>query len=90
MVISPRHARGQPDRRPDAQAGKTWLAPPTTGPAVWYPHRDKITTSTGSVEGKDDAMVRPQVIVLMDVDHNRPKAPDRKPCVAGPRWTAEV
>jgi hypothetical protein len=46
VVISPRRARGLPDRRPDAQAGKEWLAPRTTGPAGWNPRRDEITTST--------------------------------------------
>jgi hypothetical protein len=46
VVISTRHARGLPDRRPEAQAGTEWLAPRTTGPAGWSPRRDEITTSS--------------------------------------------
>jgi hypothetical protein len=35
-----------PDRRPDVQAGKEWLARRTTGPAGMKPHREEITAPT--------------------------------------------
>lgn len=56
MVISPRHVRGLPDRRPDAHAGKAWLAPRTTGPAGWNPLRDEITPSTGRTAKNKDRL----------------------------------
>ena len=47
VVISSRRAQGQPDRRPELQAGKEWPAPRTTGPAGMNPRREEITTSAG-------------------------------------------